>query len=102
MKKASRSKKAHDLKVGDVYQDCDYHPVRCAKLDGDDISGISLLDKSGRNCSVKHCGARKMTKDEVEKAVAAWKKGGEKELMRLNGWKDKDIQKFYRNWRPLQ
>lgn len=100
MKKASRSRKTHGLKVGDVYQDCAYHPVRCTELDGDDISGISLLDGSSpRSCSIKHCGVRKMKDNEVKKAVAAWEKGGEKELMRLNGWEDKDIKKFHREWR---
>jgi hypothetical protein len=54
------------IKVGDIYEDCSYHPVLCLESDGFDVAGISLFDHSQpRSCSVKHCGVRKMSAQEV-------------------------------------
>ena len=59
-----KSKKG--IKLGDIYEDCAYHPVLCLESDDDDIAGISLLDGSEpRSCSIKHCGIRKMKSEEV-------------------------------------
>jgi hypothetical protein len=54
------------IRVGDVYEDCSYHPVLCTESDGDDVAGISLLDFSEpRSCSIEHCGVRVLSTDEV-------------------------------------
>jgi hypothetical protein len=60
------------VKVGEVYEDCSYHPVMCTEsvrhawFMDHDLAGISLLDGSGpRSCSVRHCGVRLMSPEEV-------------------------------------
>jgi len=56
------------LEIGDIYEDCGYHPVVCVSVDyeKDDISGISLIDGSyPRSCSLRHCGVRKLTVEEA-------------------------------------
>jgi hypothetical protein len=56
------------LAVGDIYEDCAYHPVLCVSVEyeNDDISGISLIDGTHpRSCSLRHCGVRKLTVDEA-------------------------------------
>ena len=35
-----------DIKPGDIYEDCTYHPVLCTWRDGDEVAGISLIDGS--------------------------------------------------------
>lgn len=59
-----------DLAVGDIYEDCAYHPVLCMGIsyEDDNVLGISLIDGSQpRSCSLRHCGVRKLTVEE------AWK-----------------------------
>jgi hypothetical protein len=61
---------ADRIKVGDIYEDCAYHPVLCtlADYEGDELAGISLIDGSSpRSCSPTHCGPVRLT---VEEAVA--------------------------------
>ena len=88
------------FKVGDIYEDCAYHPVICEEIEGDDIAGVSMLDGSRpRSCSLRHCGVRKMSQAEADKRVIAWKKGGERELMRLRGWTEEAIDIFMKEWR---
>jgi hypothetical protein len=58
------------IAVGDIYEDCAYHPVLCTSADyqEDELSGISLIDGSTpRSCSPTHCGPVRLT---VEEAVA--------------------------------
>lgn len=58
------------IAVGDIYEDCFYHPVLCTSADyqEDELSGISLIDGSSpRSCSPSHCGPVRLT---VEEAVA--------------------------------
>lgn len=58
------------IAVGDIYEDCAYHPVLCtlADYDGDELAGISLIDGSSpRSCSPTFCGPARLT---VEEAVA--------------------------------
>ncbi len=65
-------KKQLNLSVGDIYEDCAYHPVRCTSIDfeEDDITGISLVDSSGpRSCSLYHCGVRKLSEEEAQNIV---------------------------------
>jgi len=68
-----------EISPGDIYEDCSYHPVLCVWIDedGDEISGISLIDGSSpRSCSLGHCGVRKLT---VQQAVH-WKFHGPDDL----------------------
>lgn len=59
-------KTSADLKPGDFYEDCAYHPCLCIKVDEDEVSGISLVDGStGRGCTIGHCGIRRLTVDEA-------------------------------------
>ena len=53
------------LKVGDLFEGCNYHPHYCTEVDGDDIYGISLLDGSYYSGSLKHCGIIKLTLEQV-------------------------------------
>lgn len=87
------------IRVGDLYEDCAYHPVKCTLADGDDLEGISLIDGSSpRCCSVKNCNPVKITKKEAEVLIELWKKG-EKAVLMHRGWKDKDADEFIKNWR---
>ena len=57
-----------DIRPGDIYEDCSYHPVLCTHLaeDGEVLMGISLIDAtSPRSCSVVHCGPIKLTVADV-------------------------------------
>ncbi|HEX7890747.1 MAG TPA: hypothetical protein VF522_15410 [Ramlibacter sp.] len=63
-----RAREQLGLSVGDIYEDCAYHPVLCVSVDyeQDDISGISLIDGTHpRSCSLRHCGVRKLTVEEA-------------------------------------
>lgn len=54
------------INLGEVYEDCAYHPVYCTEADKWDVAGISLFDGSGpRSCSIRHCAPRLMSKKEV-------------------------------------
>ena len=58
-----------DIKPGDIYEDCAFHPVLCTSVDGDELEGISLIDASmPRACSIGHCGVIKLS---VQDALAA-------------------------------
>lgn len=67
-------KSEQEIRVGDFYEDCAFHPCLCTSVgaDGDEdgVEGISLVDGSSpRCCSVRHCGLRLLT---VEEAIH-WK-----------------------------
>jgi len=69
-----------DIEVGDIYEDCAYHPVLCMGREGFEIWGISLIDGSQpRSCDVEHCGVVKLTCDE------AWD-------IKINGPKDNEAR----------
>ena len=56
------------LSVGDIYEDCFFHPVLCMGInyEEDDIWGVSLVDGSyPHSCSLVHCGVRKLTPEEA-------------------------------------
>ena len=56
------------IRVGDIFEDCAFHPVLCLGADykDDELWGISLIDGSyPRSCSFLHCGVRKLTADEA-------------------------------------
>lgn len=59
-----------DLRPGDYYEDCAYHPCVCiatSRVDGDfTVTGVSLVDGSHpRSCGVPGCGVRRLTFDEA-------------------------------------
>ena len=58
------------IHVGDIYEDCAFHPVLCTRVDYevDKLEGISLIDGSApRSCSLRYCGPFRLT---VEDALA--------------------------------
>jgi len=88
------------IAIGDIYEDCAYHPVRCTESDGDSLTGISLIDGSSpRCCSIKHCGVRKLSQAEADELIAVFKLDGERGLMRLRGWREEAIDNFMKKWR---
>jgi hypothetical protein len=53
---------AAELKPGDFYEDCAYHPCLCTATDMGMVEGISLADGSyPRQCGVPQCGVRKLS-----------------------------------------
>jgi hypothetical protein len=57
-----------NLRPGDLYEDCCWHPVLCLGVNykTDELWGISLIDgTSPRSCSLVHCGVRKLTPKEA-------------------------------------
>ena len=62
-----------EIRPGDIYEDCAFHPVLCTIVDGDEVQGISLIDASvPRACSVGHCGVIKLSIHDVIAARADW------------------------------
>jgi hypothetical protein len=62
-----------EIGPGDIYEDCAFHPVLCTHVDGDHLSGISLIDASGpRGCSLNHCGVIKLSIADVIAARSDW------------------------------
>ncbi|MEY9969032.1 hypothetical protein ABIA33_007119 [Streptacidiphilus sp. MAP12-16] len=47
------------IRVGDIYEDCFFHPVLCTDIDdvaGLVLGGVSLIDGSSpRNCDARYC-----------------------------------------------
>lgn len=87
------------IKVGDIYEDCAYHPVKCTLREGDDLEGISLVDGSSpRCCSIKNCGVVKLTDKEANDLIEVWKQG-EKAVMIYKGWSEQEANNFITQWR---
>ncbi|MFC0007287.1 hypothetical protein [Micromonospora siamensis] len=62
-----------DIRPGDIYEDCSFHPVLCTHVDGDEIGGISLIDASSpRACSLSGCAVVKLSVADVVAARADW------------------------------
>jgi hypothetical protein len=63
-----------DIRPGDVFEDCRFHPCYCYDIDDDGthIFGISLIDGSTWLCNVAGCGVRKLTPAEAWR----WKSEG--------------------------
>ncbi|WP_308380119.1 hypothetical protein [Streptomyces sp. ISL-43] len=55
--------------MGDVYEDCFFHPVLRTEIDDDGwvvLSGVSLIDGSfPRSCDAQHCGPIRIPVEEV-------------------------------------
>ncbi|MDQ1027612.1 hypothetical protein QF035_005194 [Streptomyces umbrinus] len=47
------------IRVGEIYEDCSFHPVLCTEIDDDGgvvLSGISLIDGTfPHSCDAQHC-----------------------------------------------
>jgi hypothetical protein len=57
---------ADELKPGDFYEDCAYHPCLCTGTGMGMVEGISLADGSHpRQCGVPQCDVRKLTFEEA-------------------------------------
>jgi hypothetical protein len=70
-------KNADELKPGDFYEDCAFHPCLCVSTGMGMVDGISLVDGSfPRNCGVPQCGVRKLT----AKEAIAWRLFGPPDL----------------------
>jgi hypothetical protein len=68
---------ADELRPGDFYEDCAYHPCVCIATEMGVVQGISLVDGSfPRECGVPQCGVRKLTLDEA----IAWRLFGPSDL----------------------
>ena len=53
-----------NIKVGDIYESCSFHPVLCLGVDykKDEIWGVSLIDGTYPiSCSLLCCGVRKLS-----------------------------------------
>jgi hypothetical protein len=62
-----------EIRPGDIYEDCSFHPVLCTFNDGDQIQGISLIDATmPRACSIGYCAVIKLCIDDVIAARADW------------------------------
>jgi hypothetical protein len=64
---------AGEIKPGNIYEDCAFHPVLCTFNDGDEIRGISLIDATEpRACSIGFCGVIKLSVEDVIEARRDW------------------------------
>lgn len=80
---ARMQKKMHggaygSILIGDIYEDCSYHPVRCrlVSIDGGDdtVMGVSLIDGTEpRCCSLRYCGVIRMTEKEAEERISEFR-----------------------------
>lgn len=85
------------VKVGDIYEDCAYHPVLCTESKGDDVAGYSLLNGSyPRSCSIKHCVVRVLPAKVVAWKIKMRDRWLEAEkLWRESGWTPDDVARIY-------
>jgi hypothetical protein len=69
-----RVRQPGDIRPGDVFEDCRYHPCYCYDIsdDGTHVFGISLLDGSTWQCRLTGCDVRKLTPAEAWR----WKSEG--------------------------
>ena len=75
-----------DIKEGDVYESCGLHAVRCTYVnrEKDTIQGHSLFDFSRpHSCSFKHCGVRKLSREETMQLIDAFHRGGMKLIQEM-------------------
>lgn len=62
----SEVRDATELKPGDYFEDCAFHPCLCISSDMGMVEGISLVDGSyPRQCGVPQCGVRRLTPEEA-------------------------------------
>ena len=63
-------KSEKEIRVGDFYEDCAFHPCLCISIgaeehDPDGLEGISLVNGNVKSCSARHCGLRLLTFEEA-------------------------------------
>ena len=63
-----------DVACGDFYEDCRYHPMVCVELgvDGDEVTGISLITGEIGVCSLRKCGVVLLTPGEAVERRVRW------------------------------
>jgi hypothetical protein len=66
-----------DVVPGDIYEDCRRHPMLCIAHDGDEVSGISLLDGSQQRCLISSCGIVRLEIAGVIDAIDAAQRAAE-------------------------
>jgi hypothetical protein len=58
-----------EIKVGDFYEDCAFHPCLCIEVGADNtaagIEGISLVNGGIKSCNARHCGLRLLSAEEA-------------------------------------
>lgn len=66
------------LKVGDYFESCSFHPCMVSAIEGDgvQIEGISLVDGTKHYCNIRHCGLRALSRDEA----VVWKNSGPEDV----------------------
>jgi hypothetical protein len=69
---AIRVSQPGELQPGDLFEDCNFWPCLCTETKGATVLGISLVNGRWVNCSIVHCGLRKLTLDEA----IQWKNSG--------------------------
>lgn len=59
--------KNNQLKRGDFYEGCSYHPCMAVIVDyeDDEIAGVSLVDGTFQSCSLRSCGVLKLSQGEA-------------------------------------
>lgn len=57
------SKENEEIRVGDFYESCNFHPCLCVERNDewDSLTGVSLVDGKVYSCSIRSCGVWKMT-----------------------------------------
>ena|SRR5882724_2632199 len=51
-----------DIRPGDYYEDCYFHPCLCIGVDDDELLGVSLVNGTDpRGCSIGHCSVRRLS-----------------------------------------
>lgn len=79
---------------GTVIEDCSYHPCIIKENDNGDLTCLSLLTNTYGCCSLFHCGVIKLTAEEVEARIAAYKSRGRAGLLLLVGYTPEQIEEM--------
>ncbi|MDX2087354.1 MAG: hypothetical protein SFX73_05870 [Kofleriaceae bacterium] len=87
------------IAIGDIYEDCAFHPVRCEGVEDEDgdvaVWGVSMIDGTRpRSCSLSHCGVIKLTEDEAQRRIEAYKADGKRGLYRVGGVGEAQIDEW--------
>lgn len=62
------------MKVGDIYEDCSYHPMVCIEVDddGDGLLGVSMVNGRVGGCSESYCGVWQLTPQQAHGLMQFW------------------------------
>ncbi|WP_329458080.1 hypothetical protein [Streptomyces sp. NBC_01497] len=70
MESATDPRNPAGIRVGDIYEDCFFHPVLCTDIDdvaGLVLGGVSLIDGSSpRNCDARYCDPVRIPIEDVQ------------------------------------